>query len=189
MNKIQALGYNPLAIMMIRDPFDRYVSEILKWTDHKGKALDWSVDFQEINKQFEPFFLQHRVEDVNNRLLFMFANLSDDDFILPNRQIKMIGGQREHFNMGFNTDKTYGSRWHVDPNISPKDYLDQVLISTWKIVTEETGVLLGIHEQFEEFLCLLEIVFGEHYQFLWNNQVHTHEPLPRVSKRNQKQKN
>lgn len=189
MDKIQNFGYYPLAILMIRDPFDRYVSEILKWTDHKEKALDWSVDFSKLELKFEHFFQQNRLKDNNSQLLFMFANLSNDDFILPNRQIKMIGGQSKYFHMDYDPDQTYGSRWQVDSNTESKDYLDQTLLRAWEVIIEEDGVLLGIHEQFEEFLCVLEIIFGAKYQFLWNNQVHTHEPLPKISKRTGRHKN
>ena len=91
-------------------------------------------------------------------------------FILHNRQTKMIGGELEDFR-AFDGRKEVGSSW------IPEDTTESILRverRAEEILAFHPSVIVGLFERFEQTLCVLEVVYGDHRRFAWNPSMHSH---------------
>ncbi len=169
-------GFHPVYIIMLREPFDRFISESLKWTDLRGHAVDWSMTVHKTptpNKKLKKDNLSSISFPPNVEILMQYAKQDDEKFILPNRQVKMIGGVMGNFDMTFKLSKRKnGSRW-----ISSMNSTTESLLRAKLILANRKDVIFGIYEQFEEFLCMLELLFGEKFSFKWYPDVHSHNQV------------
>ena len=91
-------------------------------------------------------------------------------FILHNRQTKMIGGDLDSFR-AFDGRKEVGSAWV--PNDTYESIL-QVERQAEEILTFHPSVIVGLFEQFEQTLCVLEVVYGDQRRFTWDPKMHSH---------------
>lgn len=134
----------PVFVILLRSPFERFISEIEKWGGDRGQAVDWSIVHR--NSEGEARFYRGAnesflrggsagglntsvtvtaAEDFRTRLR-LYAALSPD-LIYHNRQVKMIGGTVSQFDMNFDPKAKLGSRWRPHPGHSghkkkhPKD--------------------------------------------------------------------
>lgn len=177
---IRPYGVNATYIVMLRDPFDRFISEAINWVGPKGQAVDWSVKVKkgEEVQYFKGVNLSH-IDDaaVTNEILQLkyitqYASLPMS-FICHNRQTKMIGGSVYDFNMNFDPKVTLGSRWAPN-NMGKSNYISKVFSRAQRILTEDTDVLLLLQERFVESICTLEILYGHLYKFNWEARKHSH---------------
>lgn len=177
---IRPYGVNATYIVMLRDPFDRFISEAINWVGPKGQAVDWSV---KVNKDDEIRYYKgvnlshiHDLATTNETqqldYIAQYASLPMS-FIYHNRQTKMIGGSVHDFNMNFDPKVTLGSRW-VPNNMGKTNYISKVFSRAQRILTEDTDVLLLLQERFAESICILEILYGHLYKFNWEARKHSH---------------
>ena len=179
----------PVYIIMLRRPFDRFVSEMLNWGGSKGKSVDWSVHkkifrqtiyLPEVDGSLLPdsgdktpqqkAALKPKNDDLPTYVK-MLANLSHD-LIYQDRQTKMIGGTVDSFNMRiYNNDQVnIGSRWNPPSN----HMKSRILERAHSILAMKTDVIIGLEERFAETICTLEIVYGHLYSFKWDSNHNSH---------------
>lgn len=178
---IRPYGVNATYIIMLRDPFDRFISEAINWVGSKGQAVDWSVKVRkdDVIRYYKGVNLTH-ISGTNGSMnvteqldyIQQYASLPMN-FILHNRQTKMVGGSVHDFNMNFDPKTTIGSRW-VPNNFGKSNYISKVFSRAQRILTEDTDVLLLLQERFAESICILEILYGHLYKFHWDARKHSH---------------
>lgn len=177
---IRPYGVNATYIVMLRDPFDRFISEAINWVGPKGQAVDWSVKIKkdEVVRYYKGINLTHiqdtRLTNDTQQMDYIsqYASLPMN-FIFHNRQTKMVGGSVHDFNMNFDSQVSLGSRW-VPHNIGRSNYISKVFSRAQRVLTEDTDVLLLLQERFAESICILEILYGHMYQFKWEASKHSH---------------
>ncbi|KAJ1432770.1 hypothetical protein B484DRAFT_447618 [Ochromonadaceae sp. CCMP2298] len=180
-------GLTPVYAVMLREPFERFVSECRVWVDQKHmRALDWALTAD------KPGLVYHPAVHIVDKLLLRqhAANASESErrgpqltdymmeyaqlppsFIIQNRQAKMVGGEVQDFDMSFDSSKDFGSRWRPrNSNANSASYYQRAL----QTLREEPTVLLGLHERFAEYICLLEVLFGDQHGFKWDEGRNSH---------------
>jgi hypothetical protein len=175
--KFNITQYNfvPVYIVMLRSPYDRFVSEATRWVDRPGQAVDWSiVNTKNGTKTYFSGMLSTALDQGNTTAavqnnLKLYASLPAS-FIFHNRQSKMIGGEPQDFNMYFDPEIHLGSRWR--PRRGAR--IDRVQEKAYRALSTHNNVLFGLQERFAEFICILEIVYGRMYRFNWEPEVHSH---------------
>lgn len=155
-------GFFPVYLVVVREPFDRFVSETFYF--HKFSAPDWKARFD-----YPP---EPKSKQEQQQLLLAYANIPAN-YILHNRQVKMIGGEYRKFIMETFTDsKRLGSRWKP---MSQNNSFDQSLLNdALEAVTNNPHVLLGLAESIPETVCVLEVLYGENYDFDYKTNVIYH---------------
>lgn len=175
----------PLFIIMLRDPFERFVSEWKRWGGYRLNTLDWSaVNLPNINLTF-PFFSHTNVTFIEAmaRPTGERATLADlialpRHFMLHNRYTKMMGGVDEDFDFNF-TRVSAGSRWRsnvtdVTADVLTNGYMREHRDRALQNIQKAINVLPLLQERFEESLCVLEVILGSLQQFEWAAKNHSH---------------
>jgi hypothetical protein len=172
--QVTTIGLHPMYIIMLRLPYERFLSESKNWVGSKGQTVDWSIKAK--GKMLPNIRLKRDAADRSNSsyppYVTGYAGLPSD-FIIHNRQAKMIGGLPHDFNMFFDPNTTIGSRWrgaHFPKASTPAQYLQRA----YNILGSEERVLLLLQERFGESICTLEILYGHLYKFNWLESVHSH---------------
>jgi hypothetical protein len=176
-------GIVPIFIVMLRSPFERFVSEISRWGGNRGQAADWSIVNKPANSNGSVVYYrgandsflraagqQNETDDQLRARLLLYASLPEH-FIFHNRQVKMIGGMYPSFDMTFEPSRQVGSRWREKRATNTTLILQRALYS----ISAQPSVILGIDERFAETVCLLEILYGHLYRFKWDPTVHSHD--------------
>lgn len=104
-------GLFPVFVIMVREPFDRFISECINWVGTKEKAVDWNLKIINPHKGTIKYLAglnrsSITTSSTGNKMrdyLLEYAQLPSD-FIIQNRQTKMIGGHIYDFNMRFNPE-------------------------------------------------------------------------------------
>ena len=165
----------PLFVVMLRDPWKRFVSEWRGWGGYRLNTLDWSaVSLVDPNISF-PFFNSSLVtfrHDVA-RPKAERASLGElvalpGDLMLHNRFTKMIGGGMDDFNFNFSRASA-GSRWANRSND-----LEIQRARALHLFQRSVNVLPIIQERFAESLCILEVLMGSLQRFDWTDKKHSH---------------
>jgi len=168
----------PLFVVMLRDPWKRFVSEWSGWGGYRLNTLDWSaVSLADPNISF-PFFNSSLVtfrRDVA-RPKMERATLEElvalpGDLMLHNRYTKMIGGGIDDFNFNFSRSVA-GSRW-ASPWDSSND-LEMQRARALHLLQRSVNVLPLLQEKFAESLCILEVLMGSLQRFDWTDKKHSH---------------
>lgn len=93
-------------------------------------------------------------------------------YIIHNRQTKYIGGLYSDFKHKFNGRKEVGSMWiHNDTVTSIRSVMENAM----SILAYYPSLIIGLHEKFQETLCVLEIVYGHVRSFKWKKTIHAHD--------------
>ena len=167
MRDIGRYGLQPVHIIALREPFDRFLSESISWAKDKYYTIDWSA---KTHKRFEKMH-SRRLRRVNtNQTVYHYVSLPMH-FIIHNRQTKMIGGSFWEFDSTFVSRERIGSVWK--PNDSEAS-IARVKERAKVILLTFSNYMLVIHERLEESLCALEIIFGDRYAFRLNTSIHAH---------------
>lgn len=162
-------------IIMLRSPYERFISEATHWVGKPGQAVDWSIvndrnGTRVYYKGVQPSQLLqgNTPADIasNTRL---YASLPPH-FVFHNRQVKTIGGSIYDFDMLFDPTKQLGSRWRNRKGGS----LNKVVERAQNVLRAVPDVLFGLQERFGEFICILEIIYGRLYRFHWDATTHSH---------------
>ena len=171
---VRAYGVNTTYIVMLRDPFDRFISEATNWVGRKGQAVDWSVKLTKGNetKYFKGVNLTYANGNDGTDYIKQYASLPAN-FILHNRQTKMIGGSVYDFQMSFDSKVAMGSRWVPTKSTKP-NYISKVYDRAARTLTEDPEVILTLQERFAESICILEVLYGHLYRFNWEDSKHSH---------------
>ena len=166
----------PVFLIMLRNPFERFVSEIRVWGGDAGQAVDWNiVNYRNGKAIYFPganaSFLNphHKKNDEHfGKRLQLYASLPNDLYY-QNRQVKMIGGERNHF-ASIHSNSRLGSGY------SPPEGTNMNIIyeKAVSVLREDVHVLMGLEERFAEMLCTLEALYGSIYKFKWDSETSTH---------------
>ena len=167
----------PVYIIMLRSPFERFISEIKKWGGNEGQAVDWSiVNYKDngtsyFNGANSSFLNSNRDEPDSNfrQRLRLYASLAPE-LMYHNRHVKMIGGEVSNFNMKFVNSQQLGTRWKTQ---QPED-MNRILFRAQRILSKERSIVIGLEERFTETLCTLEVLYGDLYRFRWDPGSNTH---------------
>jgi hypothetical protein len=186
----------PLFVVMLRNPWDRFVSEWKSWGGYRLNTLDWSaVALPSENTSF-PFYNNTRVRFHPAVPRRERATLEDlvalpAEFMLHNRCTKMIGGERREFNFNFSR-ANIGSRWigltssHYNngsihfaaaASAGAVAYPGTMRLQHDKALQNfqrATNVLPLVQERFGESLCVLEVILGSLQKFSWEEKNHSH---------------
>jgi hypothetical protein len=179
-------GIVPIYVIMLRSPFERFVSEVERWGGDKGQAVDWSIIRKDARGTVEFYpganesFLLHSSRGTNATVeeelrirLRLYASLRPG-LIFHDRQVKMIGGPVTSFDMHFDSERNLGSRWR--PNkASHATSMDAALERALSVLGAHKDVILGLEERFAETICTLEVIYGHLYRFQWDPSVHSHD--------------
>jgi hypothetical protein len=168
-------GLTPVYIIMLRNPFDRFMSEVMQWMSRPGQTVDWSIVNEARGKKFlyrgiDPQSLSDGTTPADmEKNIKLYAGLPGH-FIFHNRQIKTVGGTVYDFDMYFDPQEDLGSRWR------PKkaDYIGKVAERAYHVISRNKDVLFGVQHRFAELICLLEVLYGRLYRFAWEPDVHSH---------------
>jgi hypothetical protein len=184
-------GLTPVYVLMLRDPFERFASECHYWVNrHYMRALDWALT---ANRDGELVFSPavHVVDKLLRRqhsanaseseragpqltdYMMEFAQLPSS-FIVQNRQTKMVGGDVHDFDMTFDSSKTFGSRWRPKDRTHTRRAHTRAYDRALHTLGQEPNVLMGLHERFAEYICLLEVFFGDQHGFKWDQGRDSH---------------
>lgn len=176
-------GIFPTFVIMLRDPYPRFVSEILRWTS-RGRTCDWSVRKTLPNgeEKFHPSIIKNFSEK-SDEALFEYCQLSKH-LILHNRQTKMIGGKLADFNFHFDPVNDFGSRWNPKTRKKSSKPMQEAFERAKKVLVYDKESLIGLHERFEDSLCMLEILYGSLYKFNWDPDHHSHDKNKHIDKNN-----
>lgn len=182
----------PLFVIMLRDPWQRFVSEWKSWGGYRLNTLDWSavalphenVTFPFHNKSQVAF---HPAVVRRERALLEDLVSLPAEFILHNRYTKMIGGVASDFDFTFNRTKI-GSRWVggagdaplVSPGKGNGSYPGTMRLQhdrALQSMQRTPNVLPLLQERFAESLCILEVILGGMQKFTWAAKNHSHGAL------------
>lgn len=172
----------PVYIVMLRDPWKRFVSEWRTWGGYRLSTLDWSAISLPSNKNISfPYWNHsqitfHPAITVAPSMNARGASLEDmialpDGFILHNRYAKMIGGEGADFSFNFSTRDTIGSRWVRGGG---KVEMDRVYARALYHLQRSPNVLPLLQDRFQESLCILEVILGSQQRFDWEDKSHAH---------------
>jgi hypothetical protein len=187
-------GMTPVYVLMLREPFERFVSECRSWVNKKTlRAVDWGLTTKSnsTSKQLVFHPAVHIVDKLLQRKHSADAseserrgpNLTDrmmeyaqlpPSFILQNRQVKMVGGTIYDFNMRFDPRRNVGSRWEPRSEKNSNKNVWAFYHNAFRTLGQEPTVLLGLHERFAEYICLLEALFGDDHSFNWKEGRNSH---------------
>jgi len=155
----------PMYIVMLREPWARFLSEIKQAKEPKNKKgsniftgiADWQCALPKARTKISGL----------TRI--------PDRYIAQNRHLKMIGGVRSDFEMreqaGVQEKKGNFTRWSGQNT----DAYRRVLLSTaLRRLAQEPSILIGISEKFTEAICSLEVLYGHLYEFTWQEEQHSH---------------
>ena len=160
-------GLQPIHIIALREPFDRFLSESISWAKDKYFTIDWSA---KTHKRYERVH-SRRLKRANiNHTVYDYVSLPMH-FIIHNRQTKMIGGSFWEFDSTFVSRERIGSVWK--PNDSDAS-IARVKDRAKMILLTFSNYVLVIHERLEESLCTLEVLYGDRYAFRLNTTIHAH---------------
>lgn len=175
-SKLAHKGLFPLYITVLRDPWDRFVSEITKWHHPLGVYPDWAIrsPLNETITYRNAIFKTGTVREAVNY---------PADLIVHNRNIKMLGGTFSSFNMSHKVSFAIGSRWIGN------DTMNKVLLNAISKIRDDRNVLVLIQERFQESICLLEYLLGELQTFPWDSSSHAHSHSTSKSNRTSTIKN
>lgn len=179
-NSLITRGFKPIYIIMLREPYDRFRSEVLNWCSIKGDCVDWKAGISS-NLTFRVLNKIGKGEEYNETaLLESHVNLNKH-MIIHNRQIKMIGGLKKDFDLNFKNDhpklinhpkKKYSNQHSIHYSNKPvKEIYDNSIR-----IMDEYNIIMLIQEKFQESICLLEILYGNMYPFKWNSDKNSHNP-------------
>jgi hypothetical protein len=181
---ITQYNFNPVYVVMLRSPYDRFISEATRWVDKPGVAVDWSI--VNVKNGTKVFYsgISSTALDFGNTTAAMQKNVKlyaslPAHFIFHNRQSKMIGGAAQDFNMYFDPQIHLGSRWRGRGDVG----IDRVQERAYRALSAHSNVLFGLQERFAEFICILEIVYGRMYHFDWKPEVHSHNKKKAFTKK------
>lgn len=160
-------GLYPVFIILLREPFDRFISEATHLVKKNECFRDWS---SKMNCMYSSH-LSYRKHKPIEAFVADYAKLNLT-YLIQNRETKMIGGKSDDFNMGFRFRSAVGSRWIPDDTPASIAAVGEEAIN---VITKSSHVLIGIHERFLEMICTLEILFGHLYRFNYNATVHSHK--------------
>jgi hypothetical protein len=179
-------GIVPIYVIMLRSPFERFVSEIEKWGGDIGQAVDWSITNKDAvgTVKFYPganeSFLFHSSRGTNVTTeeelrirLRLYASLRPG-LIFHDRQVKMIGGPATSFDMHFHSERNLGSRWKPHKGTHAANMV-VALDRAHSVLGVHKDVILGLEERFAETICTLEVIYGHLYRFHWDPSVHSHD--------------
>lgn len=96
----------PVSIILLREPFDRFISECIHLVKRNECFRDWSA----VLHCTHPKRLSYRAKKSITSFVYDYA-LYNMSLLLHNRQTKMIGGLNSDFNMKFVFRFEVGSRW------------------------------------------------------------------------------
>jgi hypothetical protein len=152
-------GLRSVFLIMIREPFERYISEVVEWAKPRtGFYVDWGARLESKQIPGQPF---------NATAYMLEVARLPGNLLVHNRMVKMIGGTARDYNMKYQKKKT-GSRW-----ISGAKRIGAALENSKKIL-RRGDVILGIAARFAESLCILEILYGDLQEFRWDPNRHSH---------------
>lgn len=168
----------PVYIIMLRDPWKRFVSEWRTWGGYRLSTLDWSAVSLPPNKNLSFPYWNHSqiiLHPAIPKMPSMRASLEDmialpESFILHNRYIKMIGGESSDFFFNFSRE-TIGSRW---VGRGDKAETDRIYARALFHLQRSPNVLPLLQDRFQESLCILEVVLGSQQRFDWEDKRHAH---------------
>jgi len=181
----------PLYVVMLRDPWRRFVSEWKSWGGYRFNTLDWSAVALPDESTTFPFFNHSRVVFHHSvaRPKGERATLAEmvglpAEFLCHNRYTKMLGGERADFNFNFSSKISMGSRWiggmgEAEAAVASsypgtlKRYHDRALQN----LQRAPNVLPLLQERFGESLCILEVILGDLQNFHWEEKNHSHGAL------------
>lgn len=167
-------GFSPGYVILMRSPFNRFVSEAFYWYNYT--APDWNAVIDRQNRTVIPGI--HPPDQFRENVFHDETVLRDyvsfpSSFIIQNRQTKMIGGKLSDFNLTFNSTTTLGSRWS---GRTDHEYMHETFKAARALLIEHPAVIVGIEERFAEFLCLLELLYGDVHSFAWSPKEDSHNP-------------
>jgi hypothetical protein len=178
--QLQVNGLVPVYIIMLREPFARFISEAVNWVGSQQVGPDWGIWFETQRAPSMPNLDFEANEKPLLDYVTTYANLNMS-FIFHNRQTKYIGGKIGDFRAHFNSRKEMGSIWLPHDSV---ESIHKVMETAEQIITYYPSVILGIHERFEETLCVLEIVYGHLWNFRWRRSRHAHNNKERTNNYN-----
>ena len=182
-NSFAKYGVIPVYIVMLRNPFERFISESLHWVKNTGQAIDWSIVNERNGKRYylsgvngTEFETARTHTDHSNTTthslpayVMTYASLPSY-LILHDRHAKMIGGSEYDYNAHFDPKHDLGSRWKPRKGLTSSKLLNYARTA----LESHRDLLFGLHERFAEFMCVLEVVYGHLYRFAWDPAVHSH---------------
>jgi hypothetical protein len=154
-------GVFPVFVIIIREPFNRFVSESVHWSGGNGQgAVDWCAPVKTNGKKDMKGYVQEIAELPSTMLIH-------------NRQIRMIGGIEANFQMSFKPrEGVLGSRWVPSQT---QGGINGIFDRAKDAISAKTpDVIIGLHEKFAEFVCVLEVLYGDLYKFKWDPNENTH---------------
>lgn len=168
--KMKSEKYQIVYIIMLRSPFERFISETLYWNEYN--APDWGGI--NISNELNNKNKNHPQQDMKNetQLIDNYLNLPSN-IMIHNRMIKMIGGSTNDYDMNWKPKlNVITSRWKGYNTSSYYQYLYQSIITYFQ---SNELYLLGLEEKFNETLCILEFIYGNSLQFHWNSNQNSHK--------------
>ena len=176
---ISSLPLQPIYIVMLREPWARFQSEInhakLLKNSNSNSLDDSSItlvglaDWQVIWRSKDPTI-------VDSSKIALAVGLPDS-FMVQNRQLKMVGGAKQDFSMRFQagrntgSDSSNGTRWRGEGSEEVRKKLLSAAIGR---LAEQNSVFIAIAERYAETVCMLQILYGHLYTFDWEQDVHSH---------------
>ena len=167
LREIGSRGLQPIFLIVLREPFERFLSESINWAKDKFFTIDWSA---KTHRRFDTSVTRRLDGGSANSTVFQYASLPMH-FIIHNRQVKMIGGTFWDFDPTFVSRERIGSVWKPNDSVTS---IAQVKHRAKVILLTFSNHILLIHERLKESLCTLEVLYGDLYVFEWNMTVHAH---------------